>query len=283
VKLPSCAATVKARKLAALKYSEQEEMAIETLYPQDIEFKASLTLETYRIPDPYHYYSRKGKLYSPITRQPVENSITTNDAVEEAELIAFQEIQRWFAENEEGVAIWISPASHRDESAKIIISQIVFDGDLVKKLLNRSVCLDLDTEECLRLAKRIAGVSVGSTDELRRCPLFLDEEQSQKLALIIKGYSPEQARLIKTEEDFRIKEALKAKIALGHPAPIGPYRPSCNRGSRSAFGVMFGDSLNISEAFFDCPKCHRAIPSGKGITVCPHCGARKDECQSECG
>jgi hypothetical protein len=31
------------------------------------------------------------------------------------------------------------------------------------------------------------------------------------------------------------------------------------------------------ENSFDCPKCQKAIPSGLGITVCPHCGARKED------
>jgi Zn finger protein HypA/HybF involved in hydrogenase expression len=32
-----------------------------------------------------------------------------------------------------------------------------------------------------------------------------------------------------------------------------------------------------NERSFDCPKCHKAISSGLGITVCPHCGARKED------
>lgn len=31
------------------------------------------------------------------------------------------------------------------------------------------------------------------------------------------------------------------------------------------------------EKYFECPKCNGHIPKGRGITVCPHCGARKED------
>jgi hypothetical protein len=36
------------------------------------------------------------------------------------------------------------------------------------------------------------------------------------------------------------------------------------------------------EEYFECPSCQGHIPKGKGITVCPHCGARKED-YGNCG
>jgi hypothetical protein len=44
------------------------------------------------------------------------------------------------------------------------------------------------------------------------------------------------------------------------------------------FDTMFANAATPNyERSFNCPKCHKAIPSGLGITVCPHCGARKED------
>lgn len=275
------AATVKAGKLAVSKYSEPEKMREERYYPQEVEFQASLSLETRRIPDPFYYYFKDGKLYSPIKDEPVENSITRDNPVEEEEYQAFEQIQSWANQNEAGTVVWISPACRHDLSAKIIISTIVYDLDSGKRLLNRNLCFDWTVEESLVFAKRIGGRGV-SEENLRGTPVFLDDEAAEKLMEIIRGYTPTQAEIMENEEDFLIKERLKAEIALGNPLPLGPHNPSCGAGVQSAFNVMFGDSLNISEGSFDCPKCHGPIPSGRGITSCPHCGARKESFNGGC-
>jgi hypothetical protein len=46
----------------------------------------------------------------------------------------------------------------------------------------------------------------------------------------------------------------------------------------SIFDTVFANAaISSHEYSFNCPKCHKAIPSGFGITVCPHCGARKED------
>ncbi len=50
------------------------------------------------------------------------------------------------------------------------------------------------------------------------------------------------------------------------------------RGNKGIFDTVFTNSATANyEASFNCPKCHHSIPSGYGITVCPHCGARKED------
>lgn len=48
-------------------------------------------------------------------------------------------------------------------------------------------------------------------------------------------------------------------------------------GKTSAFGIFFESARLLFESSFPCPKCERLIPSGKGVIVCPHCGAKKEE------
>jgi hypothetical protein len=253
-------------------------MQIETNYPQEVEFKASVSLETNRIPDPYHYILREGKLFSPVTEEPVEASITRRTPVEEAEYRAFQKIQGWASSAEQGLSVWISPEDPQSgyEATKIIFSDIVYDFGFRKLLRNRAVCLDWSLNESI-LFSRSLGASGGN---LRENPVFLQE--SFDIADILAPHAPRQASLIRKGEDFIIKEKLKAGLAMGWKLPIGPFAPSCGRIPGSAFGAVFADSLNLSEGYFDCPRCKGPIPSGRGITTCPHCGVRKEDCSGGC-
>ncbi|MBU4210875.1 hypothetical protein KKC08_02955 [Patescibacteria group bacterium] len=49
-----------------------------------------------------------------------------------------------------------------------------------------------------------------------------------------------------------------------------------------AIGLGGGEFSRSVDRTFDCPKCGGAIASGRGITVCPHCGTRKEDCGSVC-
>lgn len=44
----------------------------------------------------------------------------------------------------------------------------------------------------------------------------------------------------------------------------------------------FGNAREVMENSFPCPKCGQPIPSGRGITTCPHCGITKEEAGSTC-
>lgn len=51
--------------------------------------------------------------------------------------------------------------------------------------------------------------------------------------------------------------------------------------TNSAFTLM-SEGLPALETSFPCPKCQGPIPSGRGITICPHCGITKEEYKSKC-
>ncbi|MCL5784430.1 MAG: hypothetical protein M1142_03695 [Patescibacteria group bacterium] len=44
--------------------------------------------------------------------------------------------------------------------------------------------------------------------------------------------------------------------------------------SKRTISTWFG----VEKSYFNCPRCDGKIESGKGITVCPHCGVRKEDC-----
>jgi hypothetical protein len=46
---------------------------------------------------------------------------------------------------------------------------------------------------------------------------------------------------------------------------------------------VFGNTREIVESSFPCPRCGGSIPSGLGITTCPHCGLTKEQAGSTCG
>lgn len=256
-------------------------MLNERPYPQEVEFQASLSLETNRIPDPFVYLIKKGRLFSPVTQNFVEKSITQNNSIEEAEYEAFQKIQEWAIQSEDGIVVWISPP-HPDKytASKIIFSDILYNFNLEKFLRNRAICFDWTSGQCLSFAKSL-GLSAVTSQELRSTPIFL-ETSAEEFLKMIESYSPQQAAIIREGKDFLIKEELMAGLMRGIPAPLGAYSPSCSGVAKSAFSTMFEGSQNLGEAFFDCPKCHGPIPSGRGITTCPHCGARKEEFGSGC-
>src|SRR5689334_22206587 len=107
-------------------------MSIETIYPQDIEYQASSSLESRRIPDYFTYLVKKGELYSPVTQKPVKESITTRSLIEKIELQAFIKIENWAADSIHGSSVWVSPPVREDLCAKAIISEIQHDSDYGK-------------------------------------------------------------------------------------------------------------------------------------------------------
>lgn len=84
-----------------------------------------------------------------------------------------------------------------------------------------------------------------------------------------------KAEVLSKPEYDRQKRKL---IAQG--API--LRGSCGFSGQKIGGEAMTWS-GAQEQFFECPRCHGQIESGKGIEVCPHCGMRKEDCAEACG
>lgn len=249
-----------------------------TTYSEEIEFQTSLSLEGQRIPDPWIYGIVGRKLYSPVTRKPVEESITQRNYFEISEAIAFGEFQNWCVDTSEGSIVWLSPPMGVDTSAKAVISQVLFDQDLKKYIFNRGICFDWEESTFVSFAKDIGMPELATTEDFRVKPIPLSYESLNKIMNIFRELEPRQTSLIESGEDIVIKQQLKESIAAGQSVPKGPYAPSC---PSSAFSVIFKDALKIGE-FFECPGCKERIPSGFGITTCPFCGLTKEKAGSVC-
>lgn len=275
---------------------------------QVIEEFTSYCLETQRIPDPYCFViTPEGKLFSPSKGDLVENSIEIESRVGKLEKQAFDQIEKWAKENNEGIIVWVSPPfPGQYPVSKIIISEIVKTNE-VKILFNRAIVLDISAEDCLRLASvlSLAGgknTVFASPDDLRCHPIILKYPNGVHWTHILGEFIdiPNVWESIRRGEDLKIKKEFLllarklveewfggnnpsgginiAKRAYGMgllgaspvscpPIPAGP----------TAFGIFFEGARLLFEGSFPCPKCDQPIPSGRGIVICPHCGAKKEE------
>jgi rubredoxin len=84
--------------------------------------------------------------------------------------------------------------------------------------------------------------------------------------------------MMESGEDIRIKRKIMAKMASGQTVPMGRYSPSCGSPT-AAFNLVYESAF---KEHFNCPRCDGKIPSGRGITTCPYCGAKKEDYGSAC-
>lgn len=271
---------------------------------------ASLSLETQRIPDPYIFsITPTGELYSPVAYCRVKDVVIRDNYVGRLEYEALEKIERWAATSQEGVIAWVSPQdpTFYPLDSKIVISEIQ-KRDGKKVLFNRAIVLDIDQERCFKFAQDLANYStnrplLSSIDQIRSTPIMLNtqgihwsyilEELIPDLSLqnVREGKDLEVKARVLVEAE-KIYEQLFAEngevdmeeviLAMRRRALIGPYSFSCPVAfGQSAFGFFVENSLFPS---FPCPNrdCGKPIPSSRGLTTCPHCGARKEDYKSGC-
>jgi hypothetical protein len=274
-----------------------------------IEGILSLSMETNRIPDKYDYeFDEIGKLIDSVTGKRIEDVVLRGSAPYDKEYEGLLFIQDWGRQTESGHIVWISPTYDGIYPlAKTIVSEIVSDGDK-KKLLNRAFMLNLDPQGCIELGNEFSIYSTVQpgfidTETLRGQPIPLDLLGGDEWQLIVEHTLKDSAawELVRTGQDVAIKET-------NRPAAEALYRRmffETDYSQRtfeekqeilSIFGKQgyscppamqqgaFNTLLKYSgvENSFPCPKCEKPIPSGKGITKCPHCGITKEEVGSNC-
>ncbi len=242
---------------------------------QDIAERASIIQESNRRIDRYLFWQdQEGDLYSPTARCKVADVIIPNE-VGLLEALAFARINDWFSKNQTGIAVWISPCHpiYYPEASKIIISEIC-EHQNQKALLNRSIVLDYDQEKCWELAQALSERSINrpfldSLSAIRSTPLFLNQNNWLDILSEVLDL-PDIWQKVRSGQDLiEQKQAIKmaANFDMG---VLGSGPLSCP--------VIFRPLGGIETYFsFPCPKCQMQIPSGRGINVCPFCGARKED------
>ncbi len=238
--------------------------------PEDqiVEEATSYLLETNGAVDPYYFWIEDGQLFSPITLAPVTDSIEKNSPLGRTEFGALLAIEDWAVKNEKGTAFWISPPG-KYAAAKMIVSEIVIEDGL-KKLLNRSILLDLTEEECFGLACALAEYSerdyyFWNIDQVRGNPIFLDLEGAGWIGLVEKLIdSPSLAQAY----DLGLKNQ-----AFGNNQTSCPPGLSNNH-KPTAFELFFasGEKKILP---CKCPKCGQCVKAEiyDGHIHCPACGA----------
>lgn len=271
---------------------------------QESEELASQSHETKRIPDPYIFKVLNGKLVSPSNNIPIENQIEKGVSIYDSEYEAFLKLQTWADKNVNQTSLWFSPPYLNGYSAlKIVESEILYSDEWGKILFNRAFVLDVDSITSLKIANYLSKETFIDPEDLRRQPIFLDNETDWESLL---SQYTDQIGLIKNSEDLKIKSRtlkqvgkIYTKINLTgdmnifdarefaynearREGLIGEHIDSCAT-SQDTFNTIFGSLFETVLESFPCPRCHGQITSGLGITTCPHCGLTKEEAGSTCG
>ncbi len=282
-------------------------MSLESLkhYGQIVQEAASYTQETRRIPDPYFFYfdEIQRKLTPPGSSVPIENFIRKSTYIDILEAEAFEKIQNMVGEHQSGLIIWLSPPTnvyHDSKTTKIIIGEIQTEIDNsavtspTKMILNRAIILNWSLTESIQFARELTG-NYYSECQLRKTPFYKPANESQIVNRLLLSRT-DQMKMIESGYDIETKSESLAKIdslgntinvyrndtsafeerlyaAIKSKGLVGNFRPRCEL---NAFALLGGSGISTGESF-DCPKCRNPIPSGRGIEVCPSCGAKKSD------
>lgn len=267
---------------------------------QVVEELSSYSLESKRITDPYSFIiTPNGELLSPSANCLVKSVVQRDTKVGELEYQALCKVEEWAKQAAEGIIVWISPPYPGEYPvSKIIVSELEHKGSL-KLLFNRAILLDISSEDCIRLANNLSAYA-----RVQHRFYSSEDVRGQAVPILSKGIHwsyilgefidlPEVWSGIRTGLDKRAKnEALRAAtevytelfslsniVRIQSTGLLGPYPVSCppKLERSTAFAYLFKNSLLLNKDYFNCTNCDKKIESGKGITTCPHCGARKED------
>lgn len=237
-----------------------------------VEYQASISHESRKIPDVYPYLVVGNKLISPVTGLPVESSMVLNSDIDYQEWIAFQHIQSWAIGNREGVAFWLSPPNIARTSnpnlppqGKITVSELHLVAGQ-KQLLNRVILFDTTKQASIAIANQLVNIfseqelHFDSEEAARSTPIFTARYWStpdwtkQVEKLIAESY---QWDMVATGEDLVEMERTLGIIRSGQQAPMGDNPLSCAPGQSP--NAVFGRNAVEGKFVHNCGKCGAEI------------------------
>jgi hypothetical protein len=282
--------------------------ALQNPQSQVVEEVASESHETRRIPDPYIFIQRNNKFETP-QGEIVEKYIDKNTPLGKSEFHAFNEIQKWANETDEGFCVWFSP-THKIAypQTKIIIQEIEMI-DEQKVVINRAIILNKDDNFLLRSANELSNKEYLDKEILRKNPVFPESDRFfswfESLAVHI-----DQIKDIQTGKDTQKK--LETYAAITEIAQsiniygtnniyntiyqqaqkrdiIGKFQGSCPISLQTAFQTVFNHSINITSQVdgkremkrklkCTCPFCSKKVEAtiSNGKIHCPECKKSAD-------
>ena len=283
---------------------------------ETVEDVGAVTHETNRIPDPRILIIKDGNILR-LDGIEVDASIEKESYLGQLEYSAFKEIKKWANTVDRGTEAWFSAPFPEDVPteerfypvSKIDLGTIRYSLTGEKILLKRAILLDIDSKTLLSIfnnfADKIGVQKLDTSERMRANPVFFMENQLPLLLEAIAAYT-NQIKQVESGEDLKIKLITYSKLETIHKEiysstyhshqaeyiylrrraeeekMMGDKSESCPTGTQTAFQAFSNGSETI-ESSFPCPRCHRPILSGLGITTCPHCGLTKEQAGSTCG
>lgn len=262
---------------------------------QLVENLASESHETNRLPDPYIYVERGGKLLTP-EGSFVEESVEKTTYLGKIEFSALEKIQKWASENNEGASVWFSPPfPGKYPVSKFIISEISSKTD-TKVLFNRAVVFDVDANSLLDLANSLSDSFYSDNPEaLRATPIFPKDNELERWLLCLSPQT-DQVKLMQKDHDIYLKTDTYANIndvylstkTVGSNSLytsaytlakaqglIGSSPGSCSTSPATSMEMFMQNSAITNKDSLDCtcPFCYKEVsaPIKNGRIHCPKC------------
>lgn len=239
----------------------------------------SLSNETHRVPDSFHYLSSPEGLRDLETGDLVKEIIDKETSLGKTEFKFFEALESWEKENEKGTSLWLSsPYSSKYPCSKAIFFKISYTWDGQKVLTNSAVLFDATSAETLEIATKISQRKFDNPEVLRES-LFVLEDDSVELELLkifFKYSKPDQISddyikkhiglfermIMEGTDSYLIYEEMR-KTGF-----IGNHSISCP-GGKLTFGehtLSHSQIINSSESRTACNKC-----GGMDNVVCGIC------------
>jgi len=255
----------------------------------------SLSNETHRLPDNFHFLVSEEGLKDPETGEFVRNIIDKKTALGMSEYRFMETLEYWARESEEGIGAWISaPYPVKYPCSKVIFYKIAHTWGGQKVLTNTAILFDTTSPLTLELASTISQTKFDDAEKLRESLIVLDDEDSVlKVLDLISQYSqPDKVpteRIEKQISFFRnmIMEDIPAGLILQEmelSGFLGKHAISCPSGSLtfSEYSLKNSEVVSLSESakyVVSCGNCGTSINSVISAGYrCHSCGGIYEGC-----
>lgn len=203
----------------------------------------SISKETNREPDSYHFAVEGDKLLDPNTDKPILDFIA-----EGVEKDVAKDLEDWAVKTDAGMGLWLSPKSIRYPCPKAILHKIAYTLNGKKVVLNSAVLFEGEI----------------ANPEFKRATLYTfpdSEDVIFRIVNFIERKSGTRVTLLPSERTSKAKALHYAdQIKSGAPAQMVIYEMQ-----KSGF---------LGKNSISCPVIGVAFSEGKYCEACPFCGRK---------
>jgi hypothetical protein len=247
----------------------------------------SLSNETHRVPDSFHYLSSPEGLRDLETGVLVREIIDKETPLGKTEFKFLEALESWEKENEEGTGLWLSaPYPSQYPCSKAIFFKISYTWEGQKVLTNSAVLFDATSTETLEIATRRSQEKFDDPEVLRESLLVLEDDSAElELLKIFSKYSePDQVFHENIEKHIGLFEKMIMENVgsyliyeeMRRTGFIGNHSISCP-GGKLTFGehtLSHSQIINSSESQTACSKCGGT--DGVVCGICKNCAKHSE-------